>query len=807
MNKRACFVTILLMAAALLSGCSAAANLVEPMDPSPIAFVSDGSIAADFSATGDDVPISRALVAKMIALTFANPATINQTPKAINFADTNDGLWYDKYINMAVSLGKLSGVGDRFFPEDHLTLEHAQSILDRLDPSNEIRIQLTDDNRHLAISYALWVSLYTQMLENISAGRGFEYFGITQERAVVLITPEFNSALPNGHVITNLGHFTTAGLSLNEFLDQEISFLHRDGEIFAILGVSEVAPTLHNVYIAQRTADSITIFVGGAQRTYAFDAAALPPGNIADVRINGRNAEAVRIFGQSISGIVKQADEILIEIEGIGRIDVHDVFGIYNTIGAVTLGNFEQITIGYDVAEFVLRDGKITAAIIQRRPTPEHIRVVLSTTGFASRVHNDVQLRSAAGFVIRADQNVVEVPPNQIFTLSQNTEIIAQGRLILIPNDGGKIEILSIQRAWPDGASPQYRGILEITTRGSGFVVVNELPLEQYIYAVIPSEMPASFGLEAAKVQAITARSYAYNQFFANRFYEYGANVDDSVMSQVYNNFPETDVAINAADATRGMYLTHAGGVVSANFFSTSSGHTANSGDVWINSTWQFDAFTPPYLAAQLQYFSGDFGNLSYEDNARRFFTDTDVQAFDADSPWFRWNLELTNQQLTDIIAANLSRLTLDNPHLFVRPDSDEFPPLFVTNIGDFRHMEVISRGVGGNIRELLITGSADSVLVRTEYAIRRLLAPRHADGIQLFRHSSAPVTNHFILPSTFMTFEAANDGLRIYGGGFGHGVGMSQHGVFGMTQLGYNFEEILMHFYPGTLVMQLNIH
>ncbi|MDR2183016.1 MAG: hypothetical protein LBE55_02470, partial [Clostridiales bacterium] len=186
------------------------------------------------------------------------------------------------------------------------------------------------------------------------------------------------------------------------------------------------------------------------------------------------------------------------------------------------------------------------------------------------------------------------------------------------------------------------------------------------------------------------------------------------------------------------------------------------------------------------------------EANARAFFTDTTVTGYDDHSPWFRWNLQLTNAQLTEIIGRNLPGLAAAGPHLFRMPHCTEFPPQFVTSIGEFQSMEVVSRGAGGNIRELLITGSKDTVLVRTEYAIRRLLAPSAQGGVTLNRHNAAPVTNHFMLPSTFMVFDEIEGGLSIFGGGFGHGVGMSQNGVAGMVQRGYAHEEILAHFYPG---------
>ena len=57
-----------------------------------------------------------------------------------------------------------------------------------------------------------------------------------------------------------------------------------------------------------------------------------------------------------------------------------------------------------------------------------------------------------------------------------------------------------------------YAGTIEVRSTENGYTVVNELPLEEYLYAVVPSEMPSSFSPEALKTQAVCARSYAYMQ-------------------------------------------------------------------------------------------------------------------------------------------------------------------------------------------------------------------------------------------------------------------------------------------------------
>ncbi|MDR2183926.1 MAG: SpoIID/LytB domain-containing protein, partial [Clostridiales bacterium] len=629
MDKRFILSALLAAILAIFTACGAEADMPEDMDALP--FVADAprheaTPERQLETVGDDMPVSRGMVAKMIALAFSDIDEIDRAPRHITFGDTSPAAWHDRYINKAVILGHLSGIGANFYPESPLTLEQAQFVLDRLDAHNTIRIQLTPENRHLAISYALWVNLYMQLLENL---RGYatveDYFGIVQEDVIVLITPNFNPQLPAGHIITDLGHFTAAGLDFESYLNQGVSVLRRDREILAIAGLTDETPTIRNAYIVERGTDSITIFAGGAQRTFAYNTAGLPEGHIADVRINGQNAEAVQIFEHTVSGIVSEITPDAVEIADIGRIPLHGGFGIYNAVNPIiAIGNFNQITVGYDVADFVLRDGgAAAAAIILRRPAPEHIRVVLSTTGFAGRIHESVGLRSDAGLTIYTAEGTLEVPPNQEFRLSatENMGLIdnAAGRITIVPGESGMTEITTISRNWPDGQNPRYRGILEISRRTEGFVIVNQLGLEEYLYAVIPSEMPVAFGLEAAMVQAVTARSYAVAAIFANRFYMYGANVDDSIQSQVYANFPETPTAQAAVRGTAGQVLTHEGGsnmAISANFFSTSSGHTANSGDVWINAdTWEFDRETPPYLAGRPQGLAGHVGDLSIEAN------------------------------------------------------------------------------------------------------------------------------------------------------------------------------------------------
>ncbi|MCL2169802.1 MAG: SpoIID/LytB domain-containing protein [Defluviitaleaceae bacterium] len=793
MQKRILWIFVL---ALFLAACGGSDDYMPEENEAVAAFVADAVIREPQRPVRDDAPISRGQVARMIALTFADQTAINQALRVIDFADVNVNDIFERYINKSYILGHLRGDGSgNFYPSRPLTLEQAQWVLDGLNPDSGIRIQMTEENREMAVSYALWMNLYVQLLESMDTQ-------VARRDAVVLITSEFNRTLPAGNIVTNIGRFLVTGLDFADYLDVELELLIRGTAVLGIIGINTTTPTMENVFILSQNPESITIFAGGAGRTYKLaDTARLDSGRIADITISGHTITHIRQFGEVKTGVVTEVSAGHIEIEGIGKIYTHEGFTIYSYIGGnIAVGRLSQIIIGYDVADFVLRDdGQMASAIILRRPIPDYIRVLISTTGFVSRTHPSVEMRSAGGLLVHAPDGIIEIAPNEVFRLNaQNYHILGGQRVTIEPVGPELIELMSITRNWGAGIHPQYRGTFEVSGRGGRFIVVNRLLLEEYLYAVIPSEMPTAFGLTAAKVQAVTARSYAYNQFFANRFHAYGANIDDSVMTQVYNNIPETALARQAVYETRGLLLTYNGNVVSANYFSTSSGHTADRGDVWINfATGRLDAYTPSYLAGQPQHF-GEPIDLSNEEHARAFFMDTSIEAYDDNSPWFRWNFTVTPAQLGRIINNNLPRLNNARPNMFY--------PRGVTNIGDFRSIEVVNRGRGGNVNEILIRGTSAYVTVLTEFTIRELLTPSLPEGILLNRHNASGVNNHFILPSTFMTFATTEAGnIQFHGGGFGHGVGMSQHGAYGMVRRGYDFRQILAHFYPGTRVERQN--
>ena len=143
-------------------------------------------------------------------------------------------------------------------------------------------------------------------------------------------------------------------------------------------------------------------------------------------------------------------------------------------------------------------------------------------------------------------------------------------KIIIKPEEGG---FLSVKRKW-------YRGNFKIINDGLGLTVINDIPLEEYLQGVVPSEMPSSWEHEAHKAQAIAARSYA----IANRGKraKYGYDLKDTPEDQAYGGASAEKLNTNeAVEETEGIVLVCQGKIVPAYYSASAGGTTKTGGQVW----------------------------------------------------------------------------------------------------------------------------------------------------------------------------------------------------------------------------------
>ena len=437
---------------------------------------------------------------------------------------------------------------------------------------------------------------------------------------------------------------------------------------------------------------------------------------------------------------------------------------------------------------------------------PEKIRVLLRTSGYEKLFHDQVTVTSEDSFTVCAGSDKKTYEKGKKVTIKKGDSRLKKGKItITSDSEDGTITVLSVKRG---DTHPSYRGSLELKKGKEGICLVNELKLEEYLYSVVPSEMPNSYGLEALKVQAVCARTYAYARMKNGSFEQYGAHLDDSVASQVYNNTPETKESIQAVKETSGQILTYKGKPVSTYYFSTSCGHTASAEDVWLNQS------EVSYFAGSLQTKKASedektkwgytktslYENLSKDNVFRRFLADETFQTYDSDFPWYRWRVSIASKDLENVINDTIASRYEANPELILTKNKDgDYVSKPIKTIGKLKGISLGERADSGILTYIIIKGSKATVKVLSEYNIRVLLAPQYDE---IYRQDNTTVSGMDILPSAFLILDKEKKNNRtfylIQGGGYGHGVGMSQNGVPGMVKDGYSYEEILLHYYKG---------
>ena len=165
---------------------------------------------------------------------------------------------------------------------------------------------------------------------------------------------------------------------------------------------------------------------------------------------------------------------------------------------------------------------------------------------------------------------------------------VTAGKYTLTPALKLKVDGAAAARALPGpllfqpGPAPLqfkhlYRGSVQVDVVGGKLRAINVVGLEQYLYGVVPSEMPFSWAPEALKAQAVVARSYALATRRSGAFDLY-----PDTRSQVYLGVEHEKASTTAAvDATAGQVVLYEGQVAKTFFFSTSGGRTASAEDAW----------------------------------------------------------------------------------------------------------------------------------------------------------------------------------------------------------------------------------
>lgn len=419
------------------------------------------------------------------------------------------------------------------------------------------------------------------------------------------------------------------------------------------------------------------------------------------------------------------------------------------------------------------------------------VRVGISNNNFKSLVYNQISITATAEYALYNKETCTQIMkflPSDVvklkftsgmFELSVNNKVVAknfEGTLVFDCPKG----LLGVENLKRNGHQALYHGIFEVTPRNdSCFYLVNVLDIQNYLKGVVPNEMPVRFGLEALKAQAVAARNYVLMP--RTRFYK-EFDVDDSVASQVYFGAgTENPLSNQAVSETEGLVALHDWDLILAQYCSTAGGYTENYENAFSDiKTKEFPSRPKPYLQGRPDIYS--VAPLNREEEARIFYMSY-PDSYDIKSPYYRWQRAWTGNELAQVLQKTLLEQSKTG---FVKPEFNQGDVL-----GELKELRVNRRGVSGKIIELEIATGKETYHVCKELVIRRSL---QKNGVSL--------------PSANVVFENLYDANKkltkivAYGGGFGHGVGMSQYGAgFMSTSLHKSFDKILQRYYAGITI------
>ena len=520
-----------------------------------------------------------------------------------------------------------------------------------------------------------------------------------------------------------------------------------------------------NVYVTNIEDNTITAnMYGNIKKFNSGKIAEDVTGCLCDITVEDGKIVGVNTKTDVVSGKVLSVSQDSVEIEGYGSVKLDEDFIMYEK-GNSLISNYSSIIVGYALQDFIVADGEVCGAIKNKPLQADNIRVIIKTSGFRDIFFDETVFCADSGMIVETGEESYETAPGEAVVFNADTEDFNQGRIRLIPKSG-EIQFQSVNRGV---GTPSYGGTLEVSRYDEGIVVVNEVAIEDYLKKVVPSEMPSGFNLEALKCQAVCARSYAYTELSNNYYSAYGAHIDDSIQFQVYNNSPRADSTDTAVDATAGQVLSYNGDVVKTYYYSTSCGSTTDV-TLWGNTTENY-----PYFVAECVGGIDKGLTLTIESEFNTFIKSENEADYDYDCTLYRWSMEESVKEISEGFARSTGK-----------------------NVGNITDIEVLERVNGGAAVKVKVTGDKGETVIDSESAIRAAFGNANVD-----MNTKSGTTRYANLPSTFCVFEKVTEGkkltgFKITGGGYGHGIGMSQNAANKMAE-SMTYAQILEFFYRGT--------
>lgn len=303
--------------------------------------------------------------------------------------------------------------------------------------------------------------------------------------------------------------------------------------------------------------------------------------------------------------------------------------------------------------------------------------------------------------------------------------------------------VIGIDFHWQQKRTFKYAGGLKFIVEGDRITAVNCIGMEDYLMSVISSEMKSSASIELLKAHAVISRSWLKARLKDHKagHEHFDVCADDHCQRYQGLTMAVGDDVCRAIDRTWGQVLEYGGDICDTRYSKCCGGRTELFSTCW-------EDVDLPYL----QSVEDPFCDCENSSILSQVLNDYDLHTAD----FHDWTVQYTTDELSELIR---TRTGID--------------------FGTIVALEAVERGPSGRIKYLRITGTLREEVIGKELAIRKALSSSH-------------------LKSSAFEIEKSPDGFVLRGRGWGHGVGLCQIGAAAMAAQGYDYRQILSHYYVG---------
>lgn len=303
--------------------------------------------------------------------------------------------------------------------------------------------------------------------------------------------------------------------------------------------------------------------------------------------------------------------------------------------------------------------------------------------------------------------------------------------------------VIGIDFHWQQKRTFKYAGGLKFIVEGDRITAVNCIGMEDYLMSVISSEMKSSASIELLKAHAVISRSWLKARLKDHKagHEHFDVCADDHCQRYQGLTMAVGDDVCRAIDRTWGQVLEYGGDICDTRYSKCCGGRTELFSTCW-------EDVDLPYL----QSVEDPFCDCENSSILSQVLNDYDLHTAD----FHDWTVQYTTDELSELVR---TRTGID--------------------FGTIVALEAVERGPSGRIKYLRITGTLREEVIGKELAIRKALSSSH-------------------LKSSAFEIEKTPDGFVLKGRGWGHGVGLCQIGAAAMAAQGYDYRQILSHYYVG---------